>query len=545
MTLAFSYIRFSTPIQKHGRSYDRQMEACVAWCAKNEITLSEDTYFDQGKSGYTGDHLGERGQLKRFLDEVEVRKTIPKGSYLIVESLDRLSRQSVNDALTLFLRILGADIKIVTLMDGEKVYSKGVPANDLIMSVLVMARANEESDTKAKRARDDWQSKFSKARATGKPVGKQVAKWLDLVDGKYVENSDRVSVVKRVFKECIAGKGFVTVAQGLNADGIPAFRGGTWCSSSVDDLLKNRCVLGEWEPKDGKGVIEGYFPVVIDNQTWGRAELAMEERRGRKVTKQSKQFQVWQQVAQCGVCGSTMNAATKNKSTKAVSEGSKAKKYDYRYLSCSNKRKGLCKTAVNVRMDASEDVFKQLLIKVGALGLIQSDAALVTEEIQALDVLLLRQRQLLAQHTAAAAEHVGVMAIYGLIAAAEQEIEKLSKEKHALELKHAEQAVAQTDRTWLLANLPLKDPDDRRQANALLRRLGVTVRVTGGETPVYICVQRGKDFLQLMTHGDRVVVIPLNREQRAKFKEQDVDGEDLAAVDQWLNESMGIQIPNR
>jgi hypothetical protein len=104
----------------------------------------------------------------------------------------------------------------------------------------------------------------------------------------------------------------------------------------------------------------------------------------------------------------------------------------------------------------------------------------------------------------------------------------------ALELKHAEQSIAQSDKTWLLANLPLKEEDERRQANALLRRLGVTVRVTGGKEPVYIAVQRGKDFLQLMSRDGGVMVVPLNKEQREKFAVQDATGEDLAKVDDWL-----------
>lgn len=543
MTLAYSYIRFSTPIQKLGRSYDRQMEACVAWCAKHGVELAEDTFYDEGRSGYTGEHLGERGQLKRFLDEVEAGK-ISRGSYLIIESLDRLSRQSVNDALGLFIRILNADINIVTLMDGEKVYTKNFTASDLIISVLVMARANEESATKAKRGRDDWQDKFAKARATKKPVGRQVVKWLDLVDredghGKeYVKNAERCEIVQRVFRECIAGKGFVAISKGLNLDQIPAFRGGSWSTASVDDLLKNRCVLGEWTPKDGKGTIEGYFPTVIDNETWGQAELAMEDRRFGRVTKQAAVFQVWQQVARCGICGSTMICLTKPKSSKGMDAAGKAKvrANAYRYLSCSNKLKGMCDNAVNVRMDASENVFKELLIKVGALGLIQSDAAAVTQEIQALDVLILRERQLLKSHTAAAADHPGVGSIYGLMAAADTEIKRLGTEKAALELKHAEQSIAQSDKTWLLANLPLKEEDDRRQANALLRRLGVTVRITGGKEPVYIAVQRGKDFLQLMTRDDGVMVVPLNAEQRAKFAVQDATGEDLPRVNEWLVE---------
>lgn len=48
---------------------------------------------------------------------------IAPDSVLIVESLDRLSRQEVLKAFGQFASILGADIKIVTLIDGYE-YTK-------------------------------------------------------------------------------------------------------------------------------------------------------------------------------------------------------------------------------------------------------------------------------------------------------------------------------------------------------------------------------------------------------------------------------------
>jgi hypothetical protein len=76
------------------------------------------------------------------------------GSYLLVESLDRLSRADVlTIALPQFTSIINKGIIIVTLRD-KKIYSsesiKKHPI-DLIMSILIMIRANEESDTKADR----------------------------------------------------------------------------------------------------------------------------------------------------------------------------------------------------------------------------------------------------------------------------------------------------------------------------------------------------------------------------------------------------------
>lgn len=527
--IGFSYIRFSRTMQKRGRSRLRQQEAFEKWCAKHGVIPSDDTFLDEGKSGYTGDHVGSKGQLRRFLDLVEAGK-IAKGSYLVVESLDRLGRESVDRALERFLGILNAGVNIVTLMDNEKVYRAGAttPA-DLIMSVLVMARANEESETKSKRSKDNWQAAFERARTENKPVGKQVAMWLRLVekDGKkeYEPIPERRATVERIFAECIAGHGFVTIAKRLNADKAAAFRADSWGPSSVRDVLENKCVLGEWKPKDGKGVIEGYFPQIITPETWKLAQLAMAPRRNGDYTRQTPNFQIWQQVAACGICGSSMNLVSKGV---------------HKYLACSAKRRGLCVDAVNVRADKSEEVFKELLVKVGALGLIQTEAAEITDAMAAVDASIHHQESIRARHMNAATKHPDSLdSIYEMIGIADRNIKRLRAEREELEAKHNAQTVAQSDKAWLLANLPLTERDDRQRANALLCRLGISVRIRGAETALYMCSQKGKDFLQIMTKGQEIIVVPLNAEQREKFKEQDVDGADLAKGMAWLAEKIG------
>src|SRR5262249_57958368 len=99
---AFSYIRMSTPEQLLGHSLQRQLEASAAYAAKHNLTLLEsDQMRDIGISAFRGANIAI-GALGRFLEAVKTKK-VPGGSYLLVENLDRLSRQQATKALSIFL----------------------------------------------------------------------------------------------------------------------------------------------------------------------------------------------------------------------------------------------------------------------------------------------------------------------------------------------------------------------------------------------------------------------------------------------------------
>ena len=148
--LAYSYIRMSTDIQLKGDSLRRQTEASEAYAAENNLELVRDFDLeDIGVSAFKGLNVST-GKLGLFLKAVEER-LVPAGSYLLVESLDRLSRERPQTATALFLQILEAGVNIVTLTD-KRVYRSGSnDFSDIIVSVVIMSRAFEESQTKSMR----------------------------------------------------------------------------------------------------------------------------------------------------------------------------------------------------------------------------------------------------------------------------------------------------------------------------------------------------------------------------------------------------------
>src|SRR5215471_18471211 len=94
---AYSYIRFSSPEQAKGDSIRRQESLRDAWLAKTGAVLDTSLSLrDEGVSAFAGAHRqnADRHALAAFLELVKQGR-IPRGSYLIVESLDRLSREHI------------------------------------------------------------------------------------------------------------------------------------------------------------------------------------------------------------------------------------------------------------------------------------------------------------------------------------------------------------------------------------------------------------------------------------------------------------------
>ena len=559
MKKAYSYIRFSSPEQAKGRSYERQWEKCVKWCTEHgyELASSEEyTFFDRGISAFKGQHA-DVGELARFLRLVE-DGTVEEGSTLIVESLDRLGREHVKLALPRFIDLLAKGINIVTLMD-ERMYTKDFTEMELIMSIFVMSRAHEESNSKSKRISDVWAFKHEQAKTNQTPLGNTAPLWLDFVpkadaanpkeairQGAYVVNATRADVVKRIFRMSIDGYGRDAIARTLNKEGIESFKGKTWGISSVQRILRNKAVLGFYQPMRKKQPIgdpvAGYFDPIIDEAMFYQAQEATNARRLARATKQSGRFQIWQGIAKCYKCGAAMHFVDKGKPPKGGT-----------YLVCANRRKALCDTK-SVREAMSEKVFREILAKVDSLPLIQDSHAKVEKELAALEGKIAEQQEQYDDLKQA------ITVRYSKIlddSAYEVERKLEASVARREELKATLAADRIVDREDFFQRLDLQSYEGRYRANALLKRLGITVWITGGAEPVYIVrgqklieypgFQEGekitfgerKPLLQIVSREDEIVVIPLTPDQRTKFNEQDASGRDSNALDDWLA-SLGL-----
>ena len=108
MPKAISYIRFSSKIQEKGDSLRRQQELINNWLKDNpDVTLSDLTFQDLGRSGYHGSHL--KHQFGDMMDAIEAN-LIKSGDYILVEAIDRIGRLEMLTALNIITSICMRDV---------------------------------------------------------------------------------------------------------------------------------------------------------------------------------------------------------------------------------------------------------------------------------------------------------------------------------------------------------------------------------------------------------------------------------------------------
>ncbi len=386
MVKAYSYIRFSTPEQAKGDSLRRQTAAAEAWCAAHGLQL-DDTMRDLGVSAFHGTNRTE-GALKRFLTLVEEGR-IERGSYLIVESLDRISREVATDAAMRLFDLIRAGIVVVTLSDGQVYSHDGLRDNwmPLAFSIMIMARAHEESLVKSHRVTAAWERKKELARSEKKPLTPRCPEWLELRDGKFHVRPERVAIVHRIFQDTIDGYGRREIVRRLNGDKVPTWRGGDgWHTSSVAKVVQSKAVIGEYQPHSGthklrnrKPVgepVKDYYPRIVDEATFWRAQAATEGRQQRSAGRKGKHAHILQGLAVCGSCGSPMHLLNKGQPPKGG-----------KYICCSSQLRGTgCTTSRRWRGEMLEDQLLRTFatIESSSIQLLDNSAPRLEHDISSL-----------------------------------------------------------------------------------------------------------------------------------------------------------------
>lgn len=315
-----SYARVSSEKQLSGEGLGRQLRGTTDWIKANaEYPIRLDlTLTDEARSAWKGDHVGEDGALGKMLEMVRAG-TIKRGTVLLVEALDRLSRQNVWNATHQLTGLVTAGITVITTHD-NKIYSadprfadKGAAIGDLIMSVVIMANAHEESEKKSGRISDTKALRAIEAQTTKNVLHQNTPGWIRVAEAATTSNratrryeliQRHAETVRRIFTMGL-DHGAAYVTRLLIDDKVEAFgRSGKWNIRYVKNILASRAPLGHLETR--QGIINDILPRIIDDDLWLQVQAACQARTGKGGAKIGGTVNLLAGLGRCSECGGNM-----------------------------------------------------------------------------------------------------------------------------------------------------------------------------------------------------------------------------------------------
>ncbi|WP_419149160.1 recombinase family protein [Pseudoalteromonas 'SMAR'] len=355
--LVYSYIRFSTSEQAKGHSLKRQMKYAKEVAERKGLEIDSSlTLQDLGVSSFRGQNAtkGVFGGFLRKINEGEV----PDGSILIIESLDRLSRATMTECNSIITQIINAGITVITAMDNKEYNKELIDGNpfELLGMLLIFMRANEESQTKSKRARstiikecESWlEGKRGFKISCGKPP-----KWLKWDDEAKVfkfKSREKAIMLKKLelYK---AGYGALKIAELVNEEfGEDTMH---YSGANIYKEIKRRNLIGELSVSsdDYHYTLESYYPSLMSLAEFEQLQIDSKGRGGLKHKAKFIGILSGVEVFKCGTCGYAVNSHVNWRGRELEDVPSSHKRYG-----CAEaKRSDLCGMNKTVPLEHAEN----------------------------------------------------------------------------------------------------------------------------------------------------------------------------------------------
>ena len=313
------YARFSTDRQSETSAED-QIRECRARADREGWTVVE-VYTDLAISGANNRRPGMTAMLA----------DAASGNFDIVlsEALDRIARDQA-DIATIYKRLTFASVRIETLSEGA--------VNELHIGLKGTMGALFLKDL-ADKIRRGQRGTVARGRAAGGLCyGYDVVRELDehgqLVPGRRRINEEQAAVVRRIITDYVANRSPRSIVRDLNAEGIPAPRGGEWGLSSIlgnrarqIGILHNPIYVGRMvynrvrmvrdpetrnrlsRPNASTDVQSVDVPElrIVSDELWQAAQEARQVRASVPLGARRRPKHLLSGLARCGVCGGSMS----------------------------------------------------------------------------------------------------------------------------------------------------------------------------------------------------------------------------------------------
>jgi site-specific DNA recombinase len=247
------YARYSSENQREASIGD-QFRICREFARRQGWTIAKE-YSDAAVSGATLLRSGFQAMMAAALrNEVDV---------VLAESLDRFSRDQ-EDTAGLFKRLTFAGVSIVTLAEGDITFLhiglKGT-MNAMFLKEL------------ADKTRRGLRGRVELGKAGGGvSFGYRIVRRFENSTGEREIVPEEAEVIRRIFKQYLAGAPPRQIAKDLNRDGLRGPRGALWSPSTIHG-----------NPKRGLGILHN--ELYIGRMVWNRQRFLKDPDTGKRVTR--------------------------------------------------------------------------------------------------------------------------------------------------------------------------------------------------------------------------------------------------------------------
>jgi DNA invertase Pin-like site-specific DNA recombinase len=333
MTLkAIRYIRWSTLEQgnKDRSSEERQINALNHFIASKGWEFEGEPFIDSGRSAYTGENL-TKGYLGAITKRILSHAVDPTKAVLVVEELNRLSRQPPSRMQAWMMPLLDAGLTIAIAKTGQIVTKQMIDTDigGFMMLMMESFSANGFSRQQRDKGNASW-TKRRRLMEEGQLTARHRApKWLEWDESAkaFVAIPLRKRLIREIFALRLSGKGKGAIAKLFNERMVIDPDYATWAcgkrkpelweATYIGRILCNRATIGflqchnnprgaEKKVTTGKPV--KVYPAVITEDTFNRAN-------DQKVVNQLKHQGRGQNLsnllgtkARCSKCGGQMSA---------------------------------------------------------------------------------------------------------------------------------------------------------------------------------------------------------------------------------------------
>lgn len=268
-------------------------------------------YSDEAITGTKED----RADFQRMLDDCRNGKI----DMIICKSISRFARNTLTLLETVrMLKVMEVDV----YFEEQNIHT--VSSDGELMLTILASYAQEESRS----ASENQKWRIKKTFESGMPwCGRMLG--YRIKDGQYYIIEDEAEVVRRIYREYLAGAGPNLIAIQLTEDGIPTRNGGIWQPQTVAKILRNYTYTGNLllqktfrenhitkktiknTGQKPRYLAEDAHDAIIDPVIFDAVQAEIERRaNSRKITPPAKTKFTYTGLIQCSKCGKNYRRKT-------------------------------------------------------------------------------------------------------------------------------------------------------------------------------------------------------------------------------------------